>query len=234
MNIFQWPNKQLSCRLLRPTSAIPFCPRILLTTSVSPCRAGGCNDCKIIAQAAQPTISVVTANKAQAELRVSTPPKINSCLWHTFCFLNGKGSRRFTSPILSLRPAGRGRPRAAAGVASKRAIVIKEFKVSFEKCIAACQACLVDCEFCLYEMATKQSHNDCPRCCIECVDICGQCVRSMARNSRYTDQLCQKCAEICEWCAEQCAAHEHDHCQRCAASCRHCAEECRQIARAAA
>lgn len=106
--------------------------------------------------------------------------------------------------------------------------------MSYEKCIQECQACVAACQECLYEMATCDSSNDCPKCCIECSDICELCAKAMARGSKYAEQYCQMCAEICDWCAEQCEQHDHDHCQKCAKACRACAESCRSMAGAAA
>ncbi|HAH48364.1 four-helix bundle copper-binding protein [Gimesia sp.] len=98
-----------------------------------------------------------------------------------------------------------------------------------QSCIDACLKCATDCEFCLDAMINKESHNDCPHCCRECVDICLYTAQALARNSKYSSQISQLCAEICTWCAEQCEAHEHYHCQACAASCRKCAAECKEV-----
>lgn len=97
-------------------------------------------------------------------------------------------------------------------------------------CIEACQHCAQDCETCLSEMLGKPSHNDCPRCCRECINICKLCAHAIAAESRFRAEYCRLCANICVWCAEQCEDHEHDHCKRCAESCRTCAEACRVMA----
>jgi hypothetical protein len=102
--------------------------------------------------------------------------------------------------------------------------------MNYQSCIEACQQCIVDCQNCLGEMILQESDNDCPKCCIECAEICELCVRLMARDGKFTSEICRICAEVCEWCAEQCGAHKHEHCQRCAKSCRRCAEECRAMA----
>ncbi|WP_157698935.1 hypothetical protein [Bernardetia litoralis] len=54
----------------------------------------------------------------------------------------------------------------------------------YQSCIEACQQCLVDCQSCFYSMATKESMNDCPRCCIECVDACNVTIKAMANDSK--------------------------------------------------
>lgn len=97
-------------------------------------------------------------------------------------------------------------------------------------CIDACNFCATECGNCFAHMVGKESHNDCPACCIECSAICHLCADAIARHSPFADQLCKLCADICEWCAKQCGAHDMDHCQRCAESCRRCAEACRGMA----
>ena len=94
----------------------------------------------------------------------------------------------------------------------------------------ACQKCATACEACLHAMINEQSDNDCPHCCRECLDICLLCAQALARESKFSSQICQLCAEICHWCASQCEAHDHDHCQECAQACQRCATECRAMA----
>ncbi|WP_417848633.1 four-helix bundle copper-binding protein [Thalassoglobus sp.] len=81
-------------------------------------------------------------------------------------------------------------------------------------------------------MLDEQSDNDCPRCCRECIDLCLLCAQAIARNSRFSEEICKLCADACEWCAEQCGAHDHDHCQKCAEACRACVKSCRSMAQA--
>jgi hypothetical protein len=102
--------------------------------------------------------------------------------------------------------------------------------MKYADCIQACLTCYADCRHCLAMMATKESMNDCPRCCVECSSACLACVDSMTADSRWASRYCGICAEICDWCAEQCEAHDHEHCQQCAKSCRACAEQCRKMA----
>ena len=79
-------------------------------------------------------------------------------------------------------------------------------------------------------MAGTKSMNDCPKCCVQCIDACLVAIKMMAAGSDYANDYCKLCADICDWCAEQCSEHEHKHCQKCAESCRTCAEECRKMA----
>ena len=102
-------------------------------------------------------------------------------------------------------------------------------KPEYLDCIEACQRCLVDCQACLTHMAGRQSSNDCPRCCVECIDACLTTVKSLAADSRFATRYVAICADICLWCAEQCEAHEGDHCRRCAESCRHCVAMCQKL-----
>ncbi len=100
----------------------------------------------------------------------------------------------------------------------------------YQACIEACLKCFTDCQSCLYQMATQKSMNDCPRCCIECVDACQVAIKAMINDSKWAGDYCKICAEICEWCAKECKEHTDDHCKACAESCRKCAEECRKMA----
>lgn len=95
--------------------------------------------------------------------------------------------------------------------------------------IEACQECAIACEACLAALIDKESGNDCPRCCLECVDICTLCARAIARESRHLEEYCRICAEACEWCATQCRQQHLDVCRRCAEVCDNCAVECRKI-----
>jgi len=92
------------------------------------------------------------------------------------------------------------------------------------------QNCLTDCRICLTEMAGKESKNDCPKCCIECIDACDVLIKKMTSDSAYVKQYALLCAEICEYCTDHCEEHDHEHCKKCAQSCRACAEECQKIA----
>ena len=103
-------------------------------------------------------------------------------------------------------------------------------KSSYAECIEVCQQCLIDCKVCLAEMAGKKSMNDCPYCCVQCIEVLQASIGLMAVGSKFAAEHCALCAKICEYCAEQCAAHDHEHCKRCAESCRKCAEMCRSMA----
>ena len=101
---------------------------------------------------------------------------------------------------------------------------------NYESCIKACQECFIECQNCLVQMAGKESMNDCPLCCIQCIEACLVAIKFMIADSKFTPEYCRLCALICEWCAEQCNQHEHEHCKICAASCLACAKECRKHA----
>ncbi len=96
--------------------------------------------------------------------------------------------------------------------------------------IAACQQCIVDCSICLHEMATKESMNDCPKCCIQCITACRTAIDMMTADSKWAKDYVKLCKEICEWCYSQCKEHNHDHCQCCAVSCKTCIEVLEKIA----
>ncbi|GGW64131.1 uncharacterized protein DUF326 [Winogradskyella epiphytica] len=103
-------------------------------------------------------------------------------------------------------------------------------KSLYKEVIEACQKCLVDCRVCLTEMARRESVNDCPKCCIECMDACDVLIKMITSDSAYIKQYALLCAEICEYCADHCEEHNHNHCQACAKSCRECAEACMKLA----
>ena len=98
------------------------------------------------------------------------------------------------------------------------------------ECIKACQDCAIACEECLHAMIDKQSDNDCPHCCRECIDLCLLSAQAMARGSRFAEAICSLCADACQWCSEQCSAHDHDHCKKCAEACLACVATCRSMA----
>lgn len=99
----------------------------------------------------------------------------------------------------------------------------------YQDCIDACQKCIVVNQDCLINMAGQKSMNDCPKCCVVCIDACYVSVKMMAADSQYAEQYCKICAEVCDYCAGQCAEHDHEHCQACAKACRECAEACRKM-----
>ncbi|MFT4565057.1 MAG: hypothetical protein ACJA1A_002634 [Saprospiraceae bacterium] len=99
-----------------------------------------------------------------------------------------------------------------------------------KKCIEACQQCLVDCKICLTKMAGQESMNDCPLCCVQCIDAVNASLNFMLAESKWSKEYCELCAEICEYCADQCEKHDHEHCKKCAESCRACADACRKMA----
>ncbi|WP_179353820.1 four-helix bundle copper-binding protein [Winogradskyella vidalii] len=101
---------------------------------------------------------------------------------------------------------------------------------TYKSIIEINQQCITDCKNCITEMAGKESHNDCPDCCVQCVNACDVLIKMMTAESAYVKQYALLCAEICDYCADHCEEHEHDHCKQCAKTCRACAEACRKIA----
>lgn len=92
------------------------------------------------------------------------------------------------------------------------------------------QQCVVDCRNCLTEMAGTESFNDCPLCCIQCIDACEVVIKMITSKSNYMKQYALLCAEICDYCADHCDEHSHEHCKLCAKTCRECAKACRDLA----
>ena len=87
----------------------------------------------------------------------------------------------------------------------------------------ALRQCIQDCMNCLTRMTHTASNNDCPNCCIECVQICEITSKAFTQNSEFIRKYMKLCAEVCDWCASQCEAHPYAHAQTCASSCRECA-----------
>ena len=104
-------------------------------------------------------------------------------------------------------------------------------KDQYTACMESCLECLVDCKVCLSKMVGMKSMNDCPYCCIQCIEVLQATIGLMAADSKFSKQQCALCAEVCDYCAALCAEHTgHEHCMRCAETCRKCAEECRKMA----
>ena len=101
---------------------------------------------------------------------------------------------------------------------------------SYVACLEACQECLIDCKVCLAKMAGQKSMNDCPYCCVQCIEVLQASIGLMAVDSKFAKEHCALCAKVCDYCAELCDAHDHEHCKKCAESCRKCAEACRAMA----
>lgn len=95
--------------------------------------------------------------------------------------------------------------------------------------IEACRKCIQDCEYCLIQMAGMESKNDCPLCCILCIESCSATLKFLMTESNFSKGYCALCADVCQWCAEQCGQYDHKHCEDCANSCVKCMEECRKI-----
>lgn len=95
-----------------------------------------------------------------------------------------------------------------------------------QEVLDACNACAIACMQCLTEMASRESHNQCPTSCVECAAICRLTADALARDSPNADQFRVLCAQVCDWCAAECEAHDHEHCRACAQACKACAAAC--------
>lgn len=101
------------------------------------------------------------------------------------------------------------------------------------KCIDDCFEAVQACEWCADECADEgEEMAECIRLCRDVADLASLHARFMARNSDYSTQLAEACADACEACAEECARHDHEHCQVCADVVSECAESCRNMATA--
>jgi Domain of Unknown Function (DUF326) len=105
----------------------------------------------------------------------------------------------------------------------------------YQSCIDACNACAEACEYCatcdLREKDVKTMAS-CAQLNRDCANICWTASQFMSRDSEYSKQLCNICADICDACTKECERHiEMEHCQKCAQACRQCTEECRKMVR---
>ncbi|MFC5972661.1 four-helix bundle copper-binding protein [Halomarina salina] len=99
------------------------------------------------------------------------------------------------------------------------------------ECIDNCNEAAQVCEWCADECAGHgEEMAECVRLCRDVADIASLHARFMARDSDYSGDLGELCAEACEACADECEQHDHDHCQACVDVLRECAETCRSMA----
>src|SRR5699024_6557977 len=92
----------------------------------------------------------------------------------------------------------------------------------YEECLKALLECFEACNVCFDACLKEEDMKmmaDCIRLDRECADICAFTAQAITRNSPFTKQILELCAEVCERCAEECEKHNHDHCQRCAEAC---------------
>lgn len=99
-----------------------------------------------------------------------------------------------------------------------------------QDCVEICTEASEVCEWCADECAGHgEEMARCVRLCRDVADIASLHARFMARDSDYSGQLGEICADACEECADECEQHDHDHCQVCAEVLRECAESCRSM-----
>lgn len=63
---------------------------------------------------------------------------------------------------------------------------------------------------------------------LNCAKVCETCATLQLSGSRFSDSLCEVCADICEACANSCESL--GFMDECVAACRNCAESCRRVA----
>ncbi|WP_049898221.1 four-helix bundle copper-binding protein [Halococcus agarilyticus] len=99
------------------------------------------------------------------------------------------------------------------------------------ECLDNCLEAAPVCEWCADECAGHgEEMAECVRLCRDVADIASLHARLMARDSAYSSDLAETCADVCEACADECEGHDHDHCQACADVLRDCVESCRRMA----
>jgi len=97
-------------------------------------------------------------------------------------------------------------------------------------CIENCNEAATVCEWCADECLGDADMEECARLCRDVADLTSLHARLMARDSNYSSQLAQVCADACEECADECERHDADHCRACAEVLRECADSCRSTA----
>lgn len=82
------------------------------------------------------------------------------------------------------------------------------------------------CEFCATSCLREQDVKMLEKCIQidrDCATVCYTASQLMSRDSEYTRQICNTCAEFCDACAEECEKHQRmKHCKLCAQACRNC------------
>jgi hypothetical protein len=81
----------------------------------------------------------------------------------------------------------------------------------YQSCIDACNACAEACEYCatcdLREKDVKKMAS-CAQLNRDCANICWTASQFMSRDSEYSKQLCNICADICDACEQECEKHK--------------------------
>lgn len=99
-----------------------------------------------------------------------------------------------------------------------------------DNCFEAAQACEWCADECI-QMGDKEMAR-CIELCRDVADVTTLHARMMVRDSEYSSNLAETCADLCEECADECAQFDADHCQTCADVLRECADSCRDMASA--
>ena len=88
------------------------------------------------------------------------------------------------------------------------------------------------CKWCADECIGNEGMEECASLSRNVADLTTLHARFMVRDSKYSSQLAETCADACEESAAECAHHDTEHCQGCADMFQQCAESCRQMANA--
>lgn len=111
--------------------------------------------------------------------------------------------------------------------------VLSTSPTTMDQCINLCVKCARACEECstaCLKESDVQARIHCLAILHDCAEICLQSIAFMSRQSKFSKQHCQMCANICEACAVECEQFKDSHCQECARICRECAEACMNMA----
>lgn len=101
-----------------------------------------------------------------------------------------------------------------------------------EECIDNCSEASQAAEWCATECIRSGNEEmiECIELCRDVADLTTLHARMMSRDSDYSRDLAQTCAELCETCADVCEEHDAEHCQVTADVLRECADSCQDMA----
>jgi len=102
------------------------------------------------------------------------------------------------------------------------------------ECIDNCFEATQACEWCATEciQMDDEEMSRCIELCRDVADVATLHARMMARDSDYSSELAETCADLCVECADECEQFDHEHCQVCADVLEECVDSCRDMASA--
>lgn len=100
------------------------------------------------------------------------------------------------------------------------------------ECVENCAEVSEIAEWCAKACLGDAELEQCASLCRDVADLASIRARFSARDSTYSDQLADICAEACQACAEECERHDLEQCQISADVFQKCAKSCESMATA--